>query len=210
MLVERPASEAYAPLYSSLLCTSILLLVGLGMAVLASLLISRRVVRPVEALRRGTARIGAGALNYRIAVQTGDELAELADQFNSMAAHLQESYAHLEQKVEDRTRELREAAVGAFPAAVIDLLQTLATQSTLAIQNARPFREIEKKSHQLEIASKHKSEFLASMSHELRTPLNAIIGFSEVLLERFFGDLTEKQADGTSSPSLMTFWISPR
>ena len=64
---------------------------------------------------------------------------------------------------------------------VVDLLQTFATQSALAIQNARLFREIEDKSRQLEAASRHKSEFLANMSHELRTPLNAIIGFSEVL-----------------------------
>ena len=68
-------------------------------------------------------------------------------------------------------------------------------QSTLAIQNARLFREIEDKSRQLEVASRHKSEFLANMSHELRTPLNAIIGFSEVLYERMFGEINEKQAE---------------
>jgi len=78
---------------------------------------------------------------------------------------------------------------------VIDLLKTFATQSTLAIQNARLFREIEEKSRQLETASQHKSEFLANMSHELRTPLNAIIGFSEVLSERMFGEINEKQAE---------------
>src|SRR5438445_12414863 len=86
-------------------------------------------------------------------------------------------------------------APGAFPGATIDLLSTLATQSSLAIQNARLFREIEEKSRQLEIASQHKSEFLANMSHELRTPLNAIIGFSEVLSERMFGELNEKQEE---------------
>ena len=69
----------------------------------------------------------------------------------------------------------------AVPAEVVELLKTFATQSALAIQNARLFREIEDKSRQLEAASRHKSEFLANMSHELRTPLNAIIGFSEVL-----------------------------
>jgi len=86
-------------------------------------------------------------------------------------------------------------APGEFDASVIDLLRTFATQSALAIQNARLFREIEEKSRELATASRHKSEFLANMSHELRTPLNAIIGFSEVLAERMFGEINDKQAE---------------
>jgi len=86
---------------------------------------------------------------------------------------------------------------GSFAPQVVNLLQTFATQSALAIQNARLFREIEDKSRQIEAANRHKSEFLANMSHELRTPLNAIIGFSEVLSERMFGELNEKQAEYT-------------
>ena len=74
-------------------------------------------------------------------------------------------------------------AVGLFPDEVVKLLQTFATQSALAIQNARLFRELQAKSRELEVASRHKSEFLANMSHELRTPLNAIIGYSEMLQE---------------------------
>ena len=86
-------------------------------------------------------------------------------------------------------------APGEFPPEVVDVLKTFATQSALAIQNARLFHEIEDKSRQLEAASRHKSEFLANMSHELRTPLNAIIGFSEVLHEKMFGDVNDKQAE---------------
>jgi signal transduction histidine kinase len=82
---------------------------------------------------------------------------------------------------------------GEFAPDVIELLRTFAAQSALAIQNARLFQEIEEKSRQLEVADRHKSEFLASMSHELRTPLNAVIGFSEVLLDRMFGELNPKQ-----------------
>ncbi|HTK42705.1 MAG TPA: GAF domain-containing protein [Gemmatimonadales bacterium] len=82
---------------------------------------------------------------------------------------------------------------GDFTAETIEVLRTFATQSALAIQNARLFEEIADKSRQLEAASRHKSEFLANMSHELRTPLNAVIGFSEVLLQRMFGELNEKQ-----------------
>ena len=84
---------------------------------------------------------------------------------------------------------------GSFPPEVVDLLQTFANQSVLAIQNARLYREIGAKSRQLEVASQHKSEFLANMSHELRTPLNAVIGFSEVLIDRMFGELNEKQEE---------------
>jgi GAF domain-containing protein/CheY-like chemotaxis protein len=78
---------------------------------------------------------------------------------------------------------VRRKAPGAFPANTVDLLQTFAAQSALAIQNARLFSEIGEKSHQLEVASQHKSRFLANMSHELRTPLNAVIGVTEMLLE---------------------------
>ena len=84
---------------------------------------------------------------------------------------------------------------GPFSDKDIALLRTFADQAVIAIQNARLFREIEEKSRQLETANRHKSEFLANMSHELRTPLNAIIGFSEVLLERLFGELNDKQDD---------------
>ena len=92
---------------------------------------------------------------------------------------------------------VRRKSAGEFRPEVIELLKTFATQSVLAIQNARLFREIEDKSRQIEAANQHKSEFLANMSHELRTPLNAIIGFSEVLQEKLFGELNEKQAEYT-------------
>ncbi len=84
---------------------------------------------------------------------------------------------------------------GNFPAETVELLRTFATQSALAIQNARLFHEIADKSRQLEAASQHKSEFLANMSHELRTPLNAIIGFSEVLAQGMFGAINDKQTE---------------
>jgi signal transduction histidine kinase/HAMP domain-containing protein len=333
VVVERPAAEAYSPLYASILRTSILLLLGLGMAILASVVIGRRVVRPVEMLRRGAARIGAGDLDHRLEIRTGDELQALADEFNRMTTQLQESHANLERQVEERTRELarsveelkalgevsqavsssldlqtvlttvvdravqisgasagviyeydeaiqefrlrashgveeelidilmrariqvgtgavgRAAATrapvqvtdmlneggtilpqvrpllaqsgyqsllavpllieqqivgglviyrpesGSFSHEVVNLLQTFATQSVLAIQNARLFLEIEDKGHQIEIASKHKSQFLANMSHELRTPLNAILGYTELIMDDIYGEVPEKIRD---------------
>src|SRR5919204_2540365 len=80
-----------------------------------------------------------------------------------------------------------------LPTQTVDLLETLASQSVVAIHNARVYGELEVKTRELEVASQHKSEFLASMSHELRTPLNAVIGFSDVLLDRMFGELNERQ-----------------
>ena len=90
---------------------------------------------------------------------------------------------------------VRRKMTGDFTEETLDLLETFASQSALALLNAQLFRELEERSAELEVASRHKSEFLASMSHELRTPLNAVIGFSEVLLERMFGDINEQQEE---------------
>jgi len=93
------------------------------------------------------------------------------------------------------TMFLRRKEVRPFTDKEIALATTFANQAAIAIENVRLFKEIQEKSAQLEIANKHKSEFLANMSHELRTPLNAIIGFSEVLIDKMFGEVNEKQAD---------------
>jgi signal transduction histidine kinase len=106
VIIERPAEEAYTPLYASILRTSALLLVAFTMAVLASLFLGRRVVRPLEALRSGVERIGKGDLNHRLDLKTGDEIEILADEFNEMAGHLRDAYTGLERKVAERTQAL--------------------------------------------------------------------------------------------------------
>jgi signal transduction histidine kinase/HAMP domain-containing protein len=128
VFVEQPLSEAFAPLYASMIRTGILLLIGLGASVAVSLLLARKMVKPIQALQVGAAQIGAGALDQRIEVRTGDELEALADQFNSMTAQLQESYANLERKVEERTRELTEALEQ--QTATSDVLQVISSSPT--------------------------------------------------------------------------------
>jgi signal transduction histidine kinase len=109
MFVELPVEEAYASLYSALLRLAFVLSAASILAVLAAIFLARRMVGPIQALRAGAERIGAGDLAQRISIRTGDELEGLADQFNEMGARLQESYADLEKRVEQRTAELTES-----------------------------------------------------------------------------------------------------
>jgi signal transduction histidine kinase len=109
MFVELPVEEAYASLYASLQRLAIVLLAASIFAVLAGIFLARRMVGPIQVLRSGAERIGSGDFSQRISIRTGDELEGLADQFNDMGARLQESYAGLEKKVEQRTAELSES-----------------------------------------------------------------------------------------------------
>ncbi|MBL8675291.1 MAG: GAF domain-containing protein, partial [Rhodospirillales bacterium] len=106
VFVELPLSEAYRPLYQALWQTGALLAVGLVIAALAAWTMARRMIVPIRALSTGAAELGAGDLGHRIEVRTGDEIEELAGTFNRMAERLEESYAGLEQKVDERTQEL--------------------------------------------------------------------------------------------------------
>jgi two-component system, NtrC family, sensor kinase len=166
VFVEQPESAAFAPVRGKIWRTALLLAAFLAVGVGLSVLLARRLVRPVKQIRTAAARIGAGAYDERIELRRRDELGGLAEELNGMAASLQASVQSLERKVEERTQELQ-----------------------------RALAELSRKGRQLEVASEHKSHFLANMSHELRTPLNAIIGFSQVLRQRMFGPINEKQEE---------------
>jgi signal transduction histidine kinase len=82
--------------------------------------------------------------------------------------------------------------VGAYTEQDIELVDPVAQQLALAIDNTRLFQDIEEKGRQLEVANRHKSQFLANMSHELRTPLNAILGYTELILDDIYGEVPQK------------------
>jgi signal transduction histidine kinase/ActR/RegA family two-component response regulator/HPt (histidine-containing phosphotransfer) domain-containing protein len=168
VFVELPLSEAYAPIYASIGRSTFLLLVLLAFATLVSLWLSRRMTVPIQMLSQGAQRIGSGDLGLRLAINTGDELEALGDQFNRMAAHLRESYATLERKVIERTSELEKARDHA-------LAEHDAAERARSVAVA---------------ANETKSRFLAVVSHELRTPLNGVMGVLQLLDD---GRLSEVQ-----------------
>jgi signal transduction histidine kinase/DNA-binding response OmpR family regulator len=178
VFVELPLNEAYGSIYSSILRSALLLAALLGCAILAALVLSRRMTVPIRALTQGAARIGSGDLEQRIEIRTGDELEALGEQFNQMAAQLSESYATLERKVTERTTELAQARDQAW-------------EEHAGAQRARQAAEQ---------ANEAKSRFLAVISHELRTPLNGVIGVLQ-LIDNGKLDETQRRQLQTASAS---------
>jgi class 3 adenylate cyclase/HAMP domain-containing protein len=142
---EQPTAQALAPIRDQILRVALLIGVGLAVAILAGLLLARRMLIPITALRTGARRLGGGDFSHRIDVHTHDELEELADQFNSMAGELKETYAGLESKVEERTRDLAQSInelkvleeVGRAVASSLDLNAVLPTVASRALEITR-------------------------------------------------------------------------
>ncbi len=152
LLVEVPVDEAFAPLRATLLRSGLVLMAALIIAILAGLLLARKMVVPIEALRAGAQRLGNGDLAQRIAIKTEDELEELADQFNQMATRLQQAHENLQMKVEQRTAEL--------------------TTSNRRLASA---------AERLRRTNEFKSEILGTMAHDLKNPLQLILGRAEIM-----------------------------
>jgi signal transduction histidine kinase/putative methionine-R-sulfoxide reductase with GAF domain len=158
----------------------------------------------VEALRATPVRLGMGATGQAVLRRAPVEVVDiLDDQQYRVPPVMRSTLTRLgyrsvlgvpllvEQRILGALTVWRREP-GSFPPDTVKLLQTFATQSVLAIQNARLFREIEAKSRELEVASRHKSQFLANMSHELRTPLNAVLGYTELILDGIYGEVPAK------------------
>ena len=133
--------------------------------------LSRSIIKPILDIEEASKRVAHGDFSRPASVMSRDEIGELALEFNKMAERLEEYYSALGKKVEDRTEEL------------------MAANSELSQKKA----ELEDKNEELSRVNRMKTLFLANVSHELRTPLNSIIGFSELLQEKSFGELNEKQ-----------------
>ncbi|MBI5235550.1 MAG: MCP four helix bundle domain-containing protein [Deltaproteobacteria bacterium] len=178
-LTDEERYVAYAAYQDSGFFVKVIIAATLAFTLLAFALViflwrtmTRALVNPILSIETAARKIGAGDLRVRAEVATHDELGTLADAFNRMAEGLEESYNILEKKVDERTEELRLLA------------ETLSKKK----------QELELSNMELKEANNMKSQFLANISHELRTPLNSIIGFSELLQEKAFGELNERQA----------------
>jgi HAMP domain-containing protein len=147
VFVDQPLEEALEPLRASARRTGLLVVAGILLSIAVSALLARRMARPIQVLQESAAKIGAGDLAHQIELRSGDELETLADEFNRMTSRLRESYATLEQKVEDRTRELSESlerqtataeilrVISSSPTDVQPVLEAVAS-SALALCNA--------------------------------------------------------------------------
>lgn len=168
VFVELPEDEANAPLYASIARSVLFTIAGIGIAFLAALLLAHRMVVPIRALSAGAARIGAGSLDHRIAIDTQDELQALGAQFNDMAARMQVSYETLERTVDERTQELRSANLSKsrfLAAASHDLRQPLHALNLLVagLQSERDEAQRAKITTRIEVAVANMNELFSAL-----------------------------------------------
>jgi signal transduction histidine kinase/CheY-like chemotaxis protein len=166
IMVEQPAREALAPVFTALITTGLLVVAALAGSLIAGFIVAQRLTSPLSQLRDGAAKIGQGDLTTRLSVTTGDEIEQVAEEFNRMALALSDSHADLEAKVADRTAALL---------ATTTKVQHQASQlSKLNSALALSLDEAQLRKADAEHANAAKSRFLAVASHDLRQPMHAI------------------------------------
>ena len=137
---------------------SILGIAALGMMLLTALLGDFLFLKPINRLVAATRQFGTGKFDTRTGLpHSSDELGQLVQSFDHMAALLEQAHAELELRIEKLTETNRQ----------LESETERANQAAVAAKQA----------------SAAKSEFLANMSHEIRTPLNGVIGMAQILLE---------------------------
>ncbi len=177
-IIKTEKGSAYESFKESGFFARVITVITLAFTLLAIIMaaglwlaLTQAIVRPILSIEESAKKIGKGDLKERVPVMNEDEIGNLAIEFNRMVGSLQGYYATLEKKVSERTEQLR-----------------FANDELYAKK-----QELELANISLQEANRMKSQFLANVSHELRTPLNSIIGFSELLQEKSFGELNERQ-----------------
>ncbi len=166
IMLSSPLKVIYRSIVYLKRLVFVFVVLGIVTAFMLALYFSKKVTIPIAYLNEGARKLGAGDLSYRIKLDTGDELEELANEFNMMGDKLKVSYDSMDEEIKIATRDLEFA-----------------------------YKEIEKINVELKKTDRLKSEFLASMSHELRTPMNAIIGFTSLLNDGIYGRVSNRQKD---------------